>query len=79
MFSNRALFKVLQYSKLQHPRVDVVPSLPLRREWVLPTSVGGGSRGYGGPSGLPLWEPLACEFALSQDPSALVAADVLRV
>ena len=65
---------------VQHPRVDVVPSLPLRREvWVLPTLVGGGSRGNGGPSGLPLWEPLACEFALSQDPSASVAAAVLRV
>ena len=28
--------------------------------------------------GLPLWESLACEFALSQDPSASVAAAFLR-
>ncbi len=65
---------------VQHPRVDVVPSLLFRREvWVLPTLVGGGSRGNGGPLGLPLWESLACEFALSQDPSASVAAVVLRL
>ena len=66
---------------VQHLRVDAVPSLPLRREvWVPPTSVGGGSRGNRPPNGrVPLWESLACEFALSQDPSASVAADGLRV
>ncbi len=66
---------------VQHPRVDVVPSLPLRREvWVPPTSVGGGSRGNWPANGrVPLWESLACEFALLQDPSASVAAAVLRV